>query len=269
MLKNICLFAVILFLVGCGSDKEKYEEKPVETLYKRAEKLLEEGKNKKAGIAFEEVIRQHPYSGWAKQAQLMSAYAYYKAQAFEDAVASLDTYLQIYPGSQDIPYAYFLKGMCFYVQISTVDRDQEMTEMARKTFEELIRRFPQSKYAKDAKLKLDLAYEHLAGKNMEIGRFYLSQKLLIAALNRFQEVIKEYEGTSHVPEALHRLVEIYLMLGIVDEAQATAVVSGHNYSDNIWYKRTYKLLDSKGMLPKADLNVNLKKQWNAQQSNDS
>ena len=269
MLKNICLFAAILFLVSCGSDKEKYEEKPVETLYKRAEKLLEEGKNKKAGIAFEEVIRQHPYSGWAKQAQLMSAYSYYKAQSFEDAVASLDTYLQIYPGSQDIPYAYFLKGMCFYVQISTVDRDQEMTELAKNTFEELIRRFPQSKYAKDAKLKLDLAYEHLAGKNMEIGRFYLSQKLLIAALNRFQEVIKEYEGTSHVPEALHRLVEIYLMLGIIGEAQATAVVLGHNYSDNVWYKRTYKLLDSKDLLPKADLDVNLKKQWNAQQSNDS
>jgi len=141
--------------------------------------------------------------------------------------------------------------------------------LARQTFEELIRRFPNSKYSKDAKLKLDLAYEHLAGKNMEIGRFYLSQKLLIAALNRFQQVVKEYEGTSHVPEALHRLVEIYLMLGIVYEAQATAIVLGHNYSDNAWYKRAYKLLDSKGMLPKADLDLNLKKQWDAKQSNDS
>ncbi len=269
MLKNLSLFVFVLFLCSCSSDKEKYEEKPVEELYKRAEKLLEEGKNKKAGIAFEEVIRQHPYSGWAKQAQLMSAYAYYKAQSFEDAVTSLDTYIQIYPGSQDIAYAYFLKGMSYYVQISTVDRDQEMTELARQTFEELIRRFPNSKYSKDAKLKLDLAYEHLAGKNMEIGRFYLSQKLLIAALNRFQQVVKEYEGTSHVPEALHRLVEIYLMLGIVYEAQATAIVLGHNYSDNAWYKRSYKLLDSKGMLPKADLDLNLKKQWDAKQSNDS
>jgi outer membrane protein assembly factor BamD len=266
---RICLIMFSFLLASCSNDKEKYEEKPVEVLYKRAEKLLEEGKNKKAGIAFEEVIRQHPYSGWAKQAQLMAAYAYYKAQSFEDAVAALDTYIQIYPGSQDIAYAYFLKGMCYYVQISTVDRDQEMTELARQTFEELIRRFPKSKYSKDAKLKLDLVYEHLAGKNMEIGRFYLSQKLLIAALNRFQEVIKKYEGTSHVPEALHRLIEIYLMLGIIDEAQATAVVLGHNYSDNIWYRRSYKLLESKQMLPKTDSDINLKKQWDVKQSNPS
>lgn len=267
MLKKICLMGLVLFLCQCSSEKTKYEEKPADTLYKRAEKLLEEGKNKKAGVAFEEVIRQHPYSSWAKQAQIMAAYAYYKAQAFEDAVAALDTYLQIYPGSQDVPYAYFLKGMCYYVQISTVDRDQEMTEEARQIFEELIRRFPQSKYAKDAKLKLDLAYEHLAGKNMEIGRFYLSQKLLVAALNRFQEVVKEYEGTSHIPEALHRLVEIYLMLGVEDEAQATAMVLGHNYSDNVWYTRTYRLLESKDLLPKTNSGLNLKKQWDAKQSN--
>ncbi|MBM3610045.1 MAG: outer membrane protein assembly factor BamD [Alphaproteobacteria bacterium] len=252
-------------LTSCGSSKdEKFEEKSPEDLYTRADKLLEKGENKKAAVAFEEVVRQHPYSKWATSAQIMAAYAYYKGQAFEDALANIDSFLQMHPGSEYVPYAYFLKGLCYYVQVSDTERDQSSTEQALSIFLELIKRFPTSAYSKDARFKIDLLRDYIAGKNMEVGRFYLSQKQYIAALNRFQNTVKNFEGTTHIPEALYRLVETYLILGIVPEAQRTARVLGHNYPDSSWYKEAYQLLENKQMLPSADSSMKITKQWEQQ-----
>ena len=257
--------AFIATLAACGSSKdEKYEERSAEDLYARADKLLEKGENKKSAVAFEEVIRQHPYSKWATSAQIMAAYGYYKGQAFEDALANIDTFLQMHPGSKYVPYAYFLKGLCHYVQISDVERDQTATEKSLSIFMELIKRFPKSPYAKDAKFKIDLLRDYLAGKNMEVGRFYQSQKQYLAALNRFQEVVKKYEGTTHVPEALYRLIENYLTLGIVKEAQLTARVLGHNYPNSRWYKDSYDLLKGENALPKAGSKMKISKRWEQQ-----
>jgi outer membrane protein assembly factor BamD len=259
-------FALLFSILGaCGSSKdEKFEERTADDLYERAEKLLEKGENKKSAAAFEEVIRQHPYSRWATSAQIMAAYAYYKGQAFEDALANIDTFLQMQPGSTYVPYAYFLKGLCYYVQISDVERDQTATEKALSIFLELMKRFPKSPYAKDAKFKVDLLRDYLAGKNMEIGRFYQSQKQFLAALNRFQTVIKKYEGTTHVPEALYRLIETYLALGILKEAQLTAKVLSHNYPDSSWYQDAYNLLKDRDALPEEGMQMKISKQWEQQ-----
>lgn len=249
-------------LTSCGSSKdEKFEERSPDDLYTRADKLLEKGENKKAAVAFEEVVRQHPYSKWATSAQIMAAYAYYKGQAFEDSLANIDTFLQMHPSSEYVPYAYFLKGLCHYVQVSDTERDQSSTEHALSIFLELIKRFPKSPYAKDARFKIDLLRDYIAGKNMEIGRFYLSQKQYVAALNRFQTTVKRFEGTTHIPEALYRLVETYLILGIIPEAQRTARVLGHNYPDNSWYKEAYNLLASKNLLPQEGASMKMTKKW--------
>lgn len=259
------LLIFALMLSGCNASKEeKYEERSPEDLYTRADKLLGKGENKKSAVAFEEVIRQHPYSKWATSAQIMAAYAYYKGQSFEEALANIDTFLQMHPGSKYVPYAYFLKGLCYYVQTSDVERDQSITEKSLAIFMELIKRFPRSPYAKDAKFKIDLLRDYLAGKNMEVGRFYQSQRQYLASLNRFQEVIRKYEGTSHVPEALYRLIESYLILGIVNEAQNTARVLGHNYPDSEWYKDAYALLESKNVLPEAGSQIKISKRWEQQ-----
>lgn len=262
LMRLMAVVSSVFLLMSCSSSKEeKYVERSADELYERAEKLLEKGENKKAATAFEEVIRQHPYSTKATSAQIMAAYAYYKGQSFEDALANIDTFLQMHPGSKYVPYAYFLKGLCYYVQISDVERDQSSTENALQIFLELIKRFPQSNYARDAKFKIDLLRDYLAGKNMEVGRFYQRQKQYLAALNRFQEVVRQYEGTTHVPEALYRLVETSMILGITQEAQRTARVLGHNYPDSQWYRDAYSLLERKGVLPKETDKMTITKQW--------
>ncbi len=259
-------------LSGCKTDKdEKYDEKPVEELYKKATDNVKDGNFKKAGGDFEEVIRQHPYSAYATRAQLMAAYAYYRAQKYEDAIVSADAFVQLHPANKDVPYAYYLKGLCFYNQISSVERDQKMTEHAFDTFQELIKRFPLSPYSKDAKLKLDLTSEFLAGGCMEVGRFYQKEFLPISAVNRFMCVVTKYETTSQVPEALYRLIEAYLELGIEKEAQACLLVLGHNFPGTVWYKDGYELLSSKNLLPSSKSKIKLKKTWgqpaNAAKSN--
>lgn len=263
-LRFIVMLPFFFFIAGCGPKEEKFEERSANDLYTRAENLLDAGENKKAATAFEEVIRQHPYSRWAISAQIMAAYAFYKGQAFEDALANIDSFLQMHPGSEYVPYAYFLKGLCYYVQVSDVERDQTSTEQALITFSELLKRFPKSPYAKDARFKADLLKDYLAGKNMEVGRFYLSQKQYLAAMNRFQSTIKNYEGTTHIPEALYRLVETCLVLGIVQEAQRAAYMLGHNYPHSSWYKNAYNLLKKKNLLPQGDLPLKIVKQWEAQ-----
>ena len=233
-----------LAVAGCaGNDEEEYVERPVEELYNQALDQLEDGDPRQAGQAFEEVERQHPYSQWAIRAQLMSAYAFYQANEYDEAIAAARRFIDLHPGHKDVAYAYYLIGVCDYEQISDVGRDQKMTEQALEAFDELIRRFPNSRYARDAALKADLARDHLAGKEMEIGRYYLRRGKYVAAINRFRNVIDHYQSTTHVPEALHRLTEAYLSLGVADEARRTAAVLGYNFPSSRWYEDSYRLIN--------------------------
>lgn len=230
-------------LAACStSDDEAYIERPVEELYNEAVDANVTGNYTQAAALFLEVERQHPYSVWATKAQLMSAYAYYSQTQYDDAILALDRFIQLHPGNRDIAYAYYLKALSYYEKIVDVGRDQRTTELALTALEELNRRFPDSKYAQDAKLKLDLAYDHLAGKEMEIGRFYLKRANYLAAINRFRNVVEKYQTTSHVPEALHRIAESYTALGIDPEATQTAAVLGYNYPGNDWYVDSYQML---------------------------
>lgn len=235
--------AVTAALAACSStdEPEPYVERPVDELYNEAMDDLEGGRYRSAAAAFDEVDRQHPYSSWATRAQLMSAYAHYEAEQYDDAIIALDRFIQLHPGSPEVPYAYYLKALSYYEQISTVSRDQKMTRLAHDALRDVVNRFPDSQYARDAKLKLDLTVDHMAGKEMDVGRYYLSQKQYLAALNRFQEVIARFQTTSHVPEALYRMVEVYTLLGMQDEAMKTAAVLGHNYPGSEWYEDAYSV----------------------------
>lgn len=231
-------------LTACSDKKEEYVERPVEELYNEAMDLVDKQEFYKAAKAFEEVERQHPYSVWATKAQLMTAYSWYERNKYDDAIIQLDRFIQLHPGNKDAAYAYYLKGLCYYEQITDVARDQKMTEMAMKSLQEVVDRFPASSYAKDAKLKVDLARDHLAGKEMTIGRYYQKRGQWLAAINRFKAVIDNYQTTTHVPEALHRLVEVYLTIGLDDEAKKTAAVLGHNFPGSDWYEDTFSLIKS-------------------------
>jgi outer membrane protein assembly factor BamD len=238
-------------LAACASE-EKYVERPVDVLYNEALDALQQGRFQDAVKSFDEVDRQHPYSVWATRAQLMAAYTYYLNNRYDDAIIALDRFIQLHPSNRDIPYAYYLKALSYYEQISDVARDQKMTQEALRTLRELATRFPDSKYARDAKIKLDLAYDHLAGKEMEIGRYYQASGHHFAAINRFKAVIDNYQTTTHVPEALHRLAESYLALGIVEEARRSAAVLGHNFPGSEWYIDSYQLLEGKQVRPAPD-----------------
>lgn len=224
----------------------------MEVLYNRAADLLEQEEFVLAIPAFEEVERQHPYSKWATKAQVMAAYAAYRANKYPEALVALDRFIQLHPSNVDVPYAYYLKALCYYEQISDVSRDQKMTQLAMDTLRELITRFPQSRYARDANLKLDLTHDHLAGKEMDIGRYYLRQGQYLAAINRFKIVIDRYQTTTHVPEALHRLVEAYTALGIVGEAKKAAAVLGHNFPGSEWYIDSYEMIEGKKVRKEDD-----------------
>ena len=232
---------ISVVIVGC-SDKEEYKEMPADVLYKNGVEQYEKGSYTKAAKTFMEVERQHPYSEYAVEAQLMSAVAYYEGKKYDDAIESFRVFIQLHPGHPKIPYAYYMLGLSYYEQIKIVERDQEETELAEAAFIEVMERFPGTKYAKDAKSKLDLVYDHLAGREMTVGRFYQKQNNFVSAVNRFKTVVSEYQTTSHVPEALHRMVECYLALGIIDQAESTAAVLGHNYPGSHWYRDSYALV---------------------------
>jgi outer membrane protein assembly factor BamD len=235
---------VVVSVTACSTDDEpEYVERPVDELYNEATDAMEERDFLRAAKTFDEVERQHPYSPWAVRAQLMTAYAYYEANEYDDAILAAQRFIDLQPAHPDVPYAYYLKALSYYERISTVDRDQEMTEEARKSFEELIARYPDSKYARDARIKLDLTVDHLAGKEMEIGRFYLRQKHYLAAINRFRTVVERYQTTTHVAEALLRLTEVYTILGLDAEARKAAAVLGHNFPDSQWYADAYALVE--------------------------
>lgn len=249
----IFIISIAFSLNACSSDKTEESvveavtapSKPVEDLYNEAANALDKEEFSKAKGLFEEVERQYPYSKWATKAQLMSAYAAYQNDSYDEAILAIERFIELHPGNEDIDYAYYLKALAFYEQISDVARDQAMTKQAMKAFDALITRFPNSEYVRDSKLKRDLTLDHLAGKEMEIGRYYLNRNQVNAAINRFRAVVKYYQTTTHVPEALHRLTEAYLTLGLRTEAKRVAAVLGHNYPGSKWYEDSYKILDEK------------------------
>jgi outer membrane protein assembly factor BamD len=235
---------VAVALVGCGGrdKKQAYIARDVETLYNLAYDTLARGQYRAAGAIFDEVERQHPYSAWARRAQLMSAYSYYMGNRYQEAILTLQRFLQLHPGNKDAPYAYYLIGLSYYEQISDVKRDQKITEQALQSLDELIRRFPETPYAADARLKIDLTRDHLAGKEMDVGRWYQDRHDYLAAIVRFRTVIDQYQTTSHTAEALHRLVESYLAVGMREEATRVAAQLGYNFPGSKWYQRTYALV---------------------------
>lgn len=249
---------ISIILVGC-SNKEEYIERPADALYKDGVKMYEEGSYTKAAKTFMEVERQHPYSEYAVESQLMSAVAYYEGKKYDDAIEGFRVFIQLHPGHPKISYAYYMLGLSYYEQIKIVERDQEETELAEAAFLEVIERFPGSKYAKDAQTKLDLVYDHLAGREMTVGRYYQRQNSFVSAVNRFKTVVSEYQTTSHVPEALHRMVECYLALGIIDQAQSTAAVLGHNYPGSQWYRDSYALVNPGKAAPVVKSKKSLKR----------
>jgi len=252
---RLMLFSALLFVAACAYDDEvvpDYVEHPVDEIYNEALNVLQDEDFERAATMFDEVERQHPYSTWATKAQLMSAYSLYRDDSYGSAVMALDRFIQLHPSNFDVPYAYYLKALCYYERISDITRDQKMTRLAMQTLDELVRRFPLSKYAKAAKLKMDLTRNHLAGKEMEIGRYYLKQGHHLAAINRFRSVVDNYQSTAHVPEALHRLAEAYVALGVELEAQKVAAVLGHNYPGSKWYLDAYSLVEGKLIKPAQD-----------------
>lgn len=242
----IALASTAVLLSGCATTKNKadtqYVARDVSTLYNAGKYRLEKGQFRLAGQLFDEVERQHPYSPWARRAQVMAAFSYYGAKDYTKAIQTAQRFLSIHPGNKEAPYAFYLIALCYYEQISDVTRDQKITDQAKSALSELARRYPDTQYAADARLKLDLVNDHLAGKEMEIGRFYERRKLWLAATLRFRTVIEKYQTTTHTAEALHRLVESYLSLGLVDEAKKAAAVLGANYRGTEWYQRSYDLM---------------------------
>jgi outer membrane protein assembly factor BamD len=242
----VCL-AAVLALSSCSGKDDRVDplkvDRPADQIYSEATKALKENQYQKAVTLFSEVERQHPYSEYATQAQIKSAEASYDALQYDDAIIALDRFIELHPGHEQVAYAYYLKAMCYYEQIADVARDQEMTRLALEALNTVIGRFPESSYARDATYKRDLTLDHLAGKEMEVGRYYLKQGEVNAAINRFLNVVRNYQTTTHTPEALHRLVESYTILGLKDEATHVAAVLGHNYPGSKWYEDSFVLLD--------------------------
>ena len=246
----VASFVAVMTLCACSSDERfAYVERPVEVLYNLAMDNLEKRRYADAIALFDEVERQHPYSAWARRGMLMSAFASYQQNDYDDAVVTIDRFIALHPGNQYVDYAYYLKAISYYEQIVDVGRDQDKTVEAVNALNEVVRRFPASEYSRDARLKIDLTQDHLAGKEMDVGRFYLGRNKHIAAINRFKTVLIRYQTTSHVPEALHRLVEANLELGLADEAQSAAAVLGYNYPGSSWYRESYRLLASRDLEP--------------------
>jgi outer membrane protein assembly factor BamD len=246
----------LLGATACASNSRQqdlaYVEKPVETLYNDATHSLDRRNWDLAAKQFDEVQRQHPYSPWAARATLMAAYSRYRSRDYDKAVASAQDYISLHPGGDGAPYAYYLIALCNFDQIIDVGRDQARSDLALAALKEVTARYPNTDYARDAEIKTDMVRDQLAGKEMEVGRFYLERGEHLAAINRFKKVVTEYQTTTHVPEALHRLVEAYLSIGLTGQAQEAAAVLGANYPGSDWYADTYALMQGQGVkLPEA------------------
>lgn len=250
----ILLAALAAVALGaCGSSAKKkqkfaYVERPVEQIYQDAARAMERKRFDDAVELFGEVERQHPYSPWARRATLMKAFAHYRQNDYEESIEALDQFISLHPGNKDAGYAYYLKAMCNYEQIRDVGRDQDYTNSAVQSLNDVVRRFPQTEYARDARLKLDLTLDHLAGKELTIGRYYQRQGKHIAAVNRYKHVINNYQTTGHTEEALYRLVEANLQIGLIEEARSAAAVLSYNYPGSRWYEDAYRLMSKNGLL---------------------
>lgn len=252
MRKNFVTIASVtslLFASACGDKEKPYVEKPANDLYLKGYEDLLKNDYKEASESFDEVERQHPYSEWATRGQLMSAYANYLNGDYDKSIATLDAFVQLHPGYKHIDYAYYLKSLSYYDRILAVTRDQKNTFEALKALSTVAKKFPDTKYGRDAQLKMDLVYDHLAGREINIGRYYMKKGLYLAAINRFQTAIDAYQRTTHIPEALHRLVECYLAIGLKKEAQIVAAVLGHNFPGSEWYADAYMLLKGEDLRP--------------------
>ncbi|HEY1752642.1 MAG TPA: outer membrane protein assembly factor BamD [Caulobacteraceae bacterium] len=260
----IVVLTAALAVGGCSSGlfKKKpkqnlaYEERPVELLYNAGAVRLDHHQWSEAVDYFREVERQHPYSEWSRRSILMTAYAHYMGNNYSDAVSDADQFIGLYPGNPSTPYAYYLKAICYFEQIVDVGRDQASTSEAGEALREVSKRYPNSEYAEDARLKLDMVQDQLAGKEMTVGRYYLRAGDPMGAIGRFRTVVDKYQTTSHTPEALYRLVEAYLTVGLIDEAQKNAAVLGFNYPGDPWYEAAYRLMQEHGYQPAVAPNPN-------------
>ena len=257
--RSIYLIGIILVilgsLVGCsntaevGSDEiENYSAKQI---FDRAEFEMARSKPMDAIAFFSDVERLYPYSEWAKRSVIMQAFANHKAKQYEEARDAAERYIEYYPSDEDSAYAQYIIALSYYDQIEDVGRDQQVTAKALEAFKTLMVNYPNSEYVKAAELKFDLAFDHLAGKEMEVGRYYLKRQQFPAAINRFRIVVEEYQTSSYTAEALHRLVEAYLSMGLVEEAQSAGAILGYNYQATAWYQRTYSLLKNENLSPAA------------------
>jgi outer membrane protein assembly factor BamD len=249
------LALVVALLPACSlfGKEDVIPDDPADKLYNEGLYLMNTKRDyKQAAKRFEEVDRQHPYSEWARKALLMSAYAHYEGTNYEDSVTAAKRYVTLHPGSADAAYAQYLIASSYFDQIPDVTRDQQRTEKAMQALDEVVRKYPNTEYAAAAKRKLEIARDQLAGKEMETARFYQKKRDYVAAINRFKVVITQYQTTRHVEEALMRLTEMYMTLGIVNEAQTAAAVLGHNFPDSQWYKEAYRLVKGGGLEPYED-----------------
>jgi outer membrane protein assembly factor BamD len=258
--RMLLVLPMLAFVAGCstwslfGGDKDEVlPDEPAEKLYNEGVYYLNEKHDPKAAAKkFEEVDRQHPYSEWARKSLVMSAYSYYDAKNYEESISSAKRYISLHPGTSDAAYAMYLVGASYFDQIPDVSRDQGRTEKAMAALDEVVRKFPDSEYAVSARRKIEGARDQLAAKEMAVGRYYQGRKDFIGAINRFKVVVTRYQTTRHVEEALMRLTECYLTLGVVPEAQTAAAVLGHNFPDSAWYKDAFQMVKGQGYEPKED-----------------
>ena len=253
---SLGLILALGLLAGCGSPSERLDPAALEQLdavqiYQQGEASLESGAAEDAAFYFGEIERLYPYSEWAKRGLIMQAFALHKDGAYDDSRASAQRYLDFYPTSEDAAYAQYLLALSYYDQIDDIGRDQGLTFQALQALRRVIEDYPDSEYARSSVLKFDLAFDHLAGKEMEVGRYYLRRKHYTASINRFRVVVEDFQTTTHTAEALHRLVEAYLSLGLTDEAQTAGAILGHNYQSTEWYEASYKLLTGQGLEMKS------------------
>ena len=255
--------AVVVVLAGCNMfspPKIKEEEiLPPETLYQQAIKEMDEQRYVTAVETLQKLERQHPYSDYNEKAKLMEVFANYRIGKYDDSILAADRYLALYPSSKEVPYILYLKGNAYFGQIKDITRDQQISQNAIETYSLLMTNYPDSQYAKDARDKLAISVDQLAGKEMSVGRYYLGNGNYIAAINRFRVVAEKFQTSTHIEEALYRLTEANLSLGLITEAQTAAAVLGHNYPQSQWYKQAYDLLQKEGVEPKLNAKSDLAK----------
>jgi outer membrane protein assembly factor BamD len=244
--------AVAWGLTACAVQPKEELTGTVGSLYNEGMDAIQNHKYPKAVHAFEELDRQYPYSGWAVRGQIMTAYAQLMNGDTDESIVTIERFIKLHPGHKDLAYLYYLKGLNHYYNMNDVYRDQSETQNAMDAFKEVATRYPDSLYAADSKLKMTLCLDHLAGKDMNVGRYYIQQKQYLAAINRFKGVVKDYQTSTQTPEALYRLTEAYMALGVTDEAQRSAAILGYNYPNSKWYERAYNLLTKAQLAPAGE-----------------